>query len=44
MNGFEKYLQIFIDYAKQDLDEKDYESNPEYQEVFMNQILVVLLI
>ena len=37
MNGFKKYLQIFIDHAKQDLD--DNKSNPEYQKVFMNQIL-----
>ena len=39
MNGFEKYLEIFINRAKQLLDEKALENNPEYHEVFKNQIL-----
>lgn len=39
MDGFEKFLQIFIDHAKKDLAEKDYGNDPEYREVFVNQIL-----
>jgi hypothetical protein len=39
MDGFEKFLHIFIDHAKKDLTEKDYGNDPEYREVFVNQIL-----
>jgi len=39
MDGFEKFLHIFIDYTKKELAEKDYGNDPEYKEVFVNQIL-----
>ena len=39
MNGFEKYSEIFINFAKKLLEDGDLKNNPEYHEVFANNIL-----
>lgn len=39
MNGFKKYSEIFINRGKKLLEEEDLKNNPEYSEVFKNQIL-----
>lgn len=39
MNGFEKYSKIFIDRAKELLEQEDLKNNSEYSEVFKNKIL-----
>ena len=39
MDGFEKYSEIFIERAKELLEKDKLNDNPEYQKVFMNNLL-----
>lgn len=39
MEGFEKYSGIFIERAKELLAEEKSKNDPEYQKVFMNNLL-----